>query len=113
MGDTTGIKNRLSERYQTLLSRLSKIENDRRHRTHALSPDWADAAIERENDEVLDRLAESTAQEVAGVRRALDRIEAGQYGICERCQHAIAPPRLRAIPHATLCADCVRQQVAS
>jgi DnaK suppressor protein len=40
------------------------------------------------------------------VERALERLDAGTYGICERCGKPIAPARLDALPFATLCIDC-------
>jgi RNA polymerase-binding transcription factor len=40
------------------------------------------------------------------VERALAKMEAGTYGICERCGNPIGAERLEAIPWATLCIDC-------
>jgi len=40
------------------------------------------------------------------VERALERLEAGRYGLCERCGRPIPPERLRAVPAATRCAPC-------
>lgn len=45
---------------------------------------------------------------LAEVERALARIKAGTYGICERCRSPIDFARLKAIPHATLCMTCQR-----
>ena len=42
----------------------------------------------------------------AKVHEALERIEQGTYGICERCGRPIAPARLDAIPYATHCKEC-------
>ena len=42
------------------------------------------------------------------VERALGRISAGTYGLCERCREQIDFARLKAIPHATLCMACQR-----
>lgn len=43
------------------------------------------------------------------VEVALARIEAGSYGICERCGEAIPFARLDALPYTTLCVDCARR----
>lgn len=40
------------------------------------------------------------------VERALERIEAGTYGVCERCGEAIDLARLKALPYAIYCIDC-------
>jgi len=39
----------------------------------------------------------------------LVRLNAGQYGICERCGNPIHPERLAILPDARLCIDCARQ----
>jgi DnaK suppressor protein len=39
---------------------------------------------------------------------ALERIDAGTFGICTTCGAPIAPERLEALPWAALCIDCQR-----
>lgn len=41
-------------------------------------------------------------------KKALSRLEAGSYGVCENCQEPIGKLRLTAFPRATLCMDCKR-----
>jgi DnaK suppressor protein len=41
--------------------------------------------------------------------RALKAIEAGVYGICERCRQPIDPERLEARPEAVLCIACQQE----
>lgn len=40
------------------------------------------------------------------VNHALDRINNGTYGICEKCGKDIAIDRLNALPYTTFCLDC-------
>ena len=40
------------------------------------------------------------------VEQALRRMEAGEYGICDRCRDEIDFARLKAVPHAALCMSC-------
>ena len=40
------------------------------------------------------------------VERALGKIEAGTYGVCERCGRPIGDDRLEAIPGVRLCIEC-------
>ena len=40
------------------------------------------------------------------VERALERLSAGTYGLCEGCGASIPLARLEAIPYASLCLDC-------
>lgn len=42
---------------------------------------------------------------LADVERALDRLKAGSYGICEACGEPIGEPRLEAWPAARFCRD--------
>jgi DnaK suppressor protein len=40
------------------------------------------------------------------VERALSKMDAGVFGICERCGEPISIERLEALPWAVLCIDC-------
>jgi DnaK suppressor protein len=40
------------------------------------------------------------------IEQALDRIEAGDYGICVGCEEAIPAKRLHALPWAKYCVNC-------
>ena len=40
------------------------------------------------------------------VEEALDRLDAGDYGICLACDEPIAAKRLRALPWARYCVTC-------
>jgi DnaK suppressor protein len=41
---------------------------------------------------------------------ALERLDGGDYGICEECGEQISMERLRIIPHALCCRDCQEEQ---
>jgi RNA polymerase-binding protein DksA len=43
------------------------------------------------------------------IETALDRVDSGDYGECERCGEDIGAARLRALPTATLCIDCAKE----
>ena len=38
--------------------------------------------------------------------RALERIDAGEYGVCAECNKPIDRERLEAVPHVRLCIQC-------
>jgi DnaK suppressor protein len=40
------------------------------------------------------------------VDQALDRIDGGEFGVCQECGEEISEKRLRAIPWATYCVHC-------
>jgi len=45
---------------------------------------------------------------LAEIDSALERIDSGQYGVCESCETAIHRERLRAVPHTRNCITCQR-----
>jgi len=44
------------------------------------------------------------------VDRAIAKLEAGSYGVCDRCGRPIGAERLEAIAWAVLCIDCKRKE---
>ena len=44
------------------------------------------------------------------LNEALDRIEKGTYGICRTCGKKIQIKRLEAVPHATQCIECKKEE---
>jgi DnaK suppressor protein len=68
--------------------------------------DTATVTFDRGVDYGLEENAEAVLTAIDG---ALDRIEAGTYGTCQRCGREIATERLEALPYAELCIDCKRE----
>ena len=69
----------------------------------------ADMATETFDRELDYTLEENSEHVLAAIEAALDRIQAGTYGTCEKCGQPIAEERLEAISYATLCIDCKRK----
>jgi len=106
MSKYTATRTQLQERHAQLLRRVGKIEGDLRS-IH--DPDSEERAGELENDEVLEGLDELGRAEVVQIRAALERIEAGLYGVCAACGRPIAAKRLAAVPTAVTCVRCTSQ----
>ncbi len=104
--DQENARRRLLQRREQLEQRLDRIRRDRRRRADPLSPDFADQAIQRENDETLDALDGRVREELAQIDAALGRVEDATYGLCATCGDAIAPARLETLPAATTCSRC-------
>jgi RNA polymerase-binding transcription factor DksA len=51
----------------------------------------------------------SLKAELAQVERAWHHLEAGRYGLCERCGAKIPKGRLEAMPATTFCVECADQ----
>ncbi len=60
-------------------------------------------SVERELDLVLSAQAKAAVEEID---RALVKIEAGTYGMCEKCGKEIPKARLKVLPHAPMCVAC-------
>ena len=99
------LKYELEARLAGLEARLSNIKRDV---TQAHSGDSAEQAQERENDEVVDAIGNETALSISIIQAALGRIENGTYGACDQCGDSITQERLKAIPEATRCLNCVQ-----
>ena len=65
-----------------------------------------DEAQAEEAQARLDLLGEVERAEIARIDAALERMEAGGYGICRTCGDPIEPRRLAAVPLALECAGC-------
>ena len=66
-------------------------------------PEGATLAFERQHAAAL---LEATREQLAAIEVALRRLEAGRYGVCERCGQPIGEDRLTARPAALTCIRC-------
>ena len=89
-----------------LQERVDTITRDIRHENDPPEKDSAEQALERENDEVLDSLANAAREELVQIKQALARMESDEYGYCTKCGAEINPARLDAIPYAERCIKC-------
>ena len=64
------------------------------------SADAGTATFEREKELSIEQNVRDLIQKID---RALKRIDAGTYGICERCGKPIEKARLKALPYVDLC----------
>ena len=96
---------RLESRLAEIAERVQRIETDLRR---APDQDWVEQATLQENDQVLEGLDALGRTEVLGIRRALKRIESGDYGFCVECREPIDVKRLEALPTAEKCGVCAR-----
>ncbi len=55
-------------------------------------------------------LAANAREMLEQTERALERLDAGTYGLCESCGKPIGKARMQAFPRATLCVECKQKQ---
>jgi len=72
--------------------------------------DQADAGAKTFQREHELALTENARDLLAQNERALARIDAGTYGVCESCGQPIGKARLQAFPRATLCVSCKQRE---
>lgn len=104
----TALRERAAE-LDALLSRLDAADD-------AVRADRADATADDEHDpegstlsgewQRIEALRRSLGEERAEVAAALERVDAGTYGICVVCGRPIPAARLEARPMATMCVAC-------
>ena len=107
-------RNSMFEKQQKKLKKLKKeletrIKELKTSLTSKRSEDWSEAAVEAENDEVLEGIYAESAQELLQVDHALQRIAQSEYGECEECGAEINKKRLKIMPFTTLCIKCAQQ----
>lgn len=104
----------LLNEYKTILeaekekhtARVEALNSDKTRQRGAISADSAEAALDVENDEVVDGLEEIELNQVNLINSALTRIEQGTFGTCVNCGAEISPARLKAVPSTPTCIGC-------
>ncbi|WP_328938768.1 TraR/DksA C4-type zinc finger protein [Streptomyces tauricus] len=72
--------------------------------------DQADTGTKNITRESEMALAANAREMLEQTERALERLDAGTYGLCENCGNAIGKARMQAFPRATLCVECKQKQ---
>ncbi|MFO0264669.1 MAG: TraR/DksA family transcriptional regulator, partial [Planctomycetota bacterium] len=75
--------------------------------------DVIDFASDSAFGELSSQLAEVASRELLNVEVALQLLAQGRYGVCEGCNQSIPVARLQALPYATTCINCQRQNESS
>ena len=105
--DSNQYKKILLEMKQDVTHRISSIDRDVRH--EGMTADWSEQASERENDEVLESLGNTSEQSLSMIKFALMRIDDGTYFHCAECGEPIPTARLDLLPFAAHCVDCAER----
>jgi RNA polymerase-binding transcription factor len=106
-----------SERNKILRNLLTHLREKESARVHELRRDQAgdaltepgdglEAARSSEEFELHADLIAKAEDRLSEIHAAFERLDAGAYGICQKCKREIALSRLRALPVAVMCAEC-------
>ena len=85
---------------------LKKSQKDASGDNSGYAFHMADVATDSYDREFSLDLASKERQVLIEINHALDKIEEGEYGLCEGCKKPITKVRLKAVPYAMLCLKC-------
>ena len=105
------LRNLLVQRRQELLRGL----HDELASTAAAGIDYGDIADQASAslyNELAHGFAEIASADIRMIDQAIQRIDDQTYGLCESCGQPIPQARLRALPFASLCVRCKREEEA-
>lgn len=102
IAETQGKRNALLRAIDDMRETRSLTAADDEH-----DPEGSTVSLDQARDTALLERIERTLGELT---QAQERLTAGTYGSCERCQDAIPAERLQVRPEARLCVRCVSSQ---
>lgn len=102
------IKKKLITRKEALLAEAEEALNELPGQT--IFPDLGDQATAETERSFMLRLRGRERRLLKKIDEAIERIESGVFGICDKCGMEIDIRRLEARPVTTLCIECKTQQ---
>jgi DnaK suppressor protein len=106
--DTEMFRRLLNERIDELRSEAGKtvetMDDDENF------PDPSDRATMESNRNSMLRIRDRERKLIFKIQEALQRLNDGEFGICEECGEEIGIERLKARPVTTLCIECKSNQ---
>jgi DnaK suppressor protein len=111
----TAARRLLAEDRASTRARLAALERDFDAMVAAAAEVATDDEHDPEGTTAFDRqhvaaLVSGAREHLAEIARALQRLDDGSYGRCERCGRPIGSARLAARPTATTCIDCAARR---
>ena len=112
--DRRALKRRLLEERERVSREIAELDADLAESLEDMSgespydqhmAETAAVTLDREIDLTLQGNARGM---LAQIERALEKLENGSYGKCDKCGKPIGKGRLEIAPFATLCVDCKR-----
>ncbi|GHH62307.1 hypothetical protein GCM10017673_01070 [Streptosporangium violaceochromogenes] len=106
------VRERLAREIDELNHEIARAESEIASSdvTDGAGDDQADAGARTYEREREIALTLNSRDLVAQNERAIARIDAGTYGVCESCHKPIGKERLQAFPRATLCVACKQRE---
>ena len=109
------MKNRLEEKRKSVVEGLEsfarenkEIKDDFETKFPHLGDHMDENALEVSDYENKLSVEHNLENDLKKIDRALEKIENGSYGLCEKCGGEINPERIEALPEAVECMKCVK-----
>lgn len=103
------LRERLEERRNQLLDQIESLEEELAFLDQSRPPEFSEEAQEEAAANSLLALDEQERKELTDIANALEKMDAGTYGNCERCSIEIAESRLTALPMVRYCISCQKR----
>lgn len=100
---TTILKERLEAERIQVQAELARLRGILKNR---LDPDAEEAASELTEINTVLSIIHEERRKLQDIEHALQQVQEGVYGVCERCGQPIDPERLEAVPESTYCFNC-------
>jgi len=101
----------LKERFEEILTEAEKTVSGMTTANENF-PDPTDRASLESDRNFMLRIRDRERKLLSKIRSAFERIDSGEFGICEACGDDIGEERLKARPVTTLCIACKKKQEA-
>lgn len=102
-------KNILAEEMRTLISDAGKTVTEMTSDSSNF-PDPTDRATQESDRNFELRIRDRERKLINKIKDAIDRIENGDFGVCEECGEEISEARLKVRPVTTLCINCKMEE---
>ncbi len=108
--DLKRFKDLLLKERQSLIKNAAKTLNEEAALDVNELPDEIDQASAEYSQSFIFRLRDREKFYLSKIDKALEKIESGEFGVCEACGDEISNKRLEARPVTTLCIRCKEEQ---
>ncbi|MBQ1159200.1 TraR/DksA C4-type zinc finger protein [Streptomyces sp. A73] len=106
----SGLRDEAGRLRQEIVSAEEALSGLMRDSGDGAGDDDADTGTKNITREHEMALAANAREMLYQSERALERLDAGTYGLCENCGKPIGKARMQAFPRATLCVECKQKQ---
>lgn len=113
MAELTELCQRLKAEKERLLQKLEQIQTCQQTSERRIGGPFGKRGEEASQVLELEKRLDSERRlkkSLAEIDHALEKCEAGTYGLCDYCGMPIEPARLEALPQANLCLKCKARQ---